>query len=251
MGSLRPLSSGIPIWVATIVGVLAVLWLPLLRPLLTFFLFNKQIPLVGLQPFDPSIPQNSYFPEGCVWRDVEPNGSTAFWQKREYEYLIQARNPSCHRNVTEKCWDERWTREQPLACRLRTTRMNGFLHRLSNLETTVDCTESHCVIDNLWYNNGMFYGVFEQMDDPYETMALTQDIDLNALHVRSSQDFVRQLNATRVRGSTLLIDFVYFIHPVRWRATWSQLDTLQGTFSSLFIVWIHGSTHSPNPPRVL
>lgn len=213
MRSLTRLSSGISIWVTVIVGVLAV-GLPLLRPTLTSILRTGGVALnTRLTLHDISIPKNSYFPAGCVWREIKPQGSTTFWQKREYEYIIRSGNSSCHANVSTEC-SPTWGREQPLACRLQTSTLNRILHHYSNLETILDCTESHCIIDNLWYNNGLFYGIFEKISNPYETMALTQDIELNALHVHSSREFARQVVASRVAGSTLLIDFVYFTHPV-------------------------------------
>jgi len=43
---------------------------------------------------------------------------------------------------------------------------------------------------------------------------MTSNIDCNRLVVQDYKDFVSNIDAHFVSGESLLIDFVYFIHPV-------------------------------------
>ena len=44
---------------------------------------------------------------------------------------------------------------------------------------------------------------------------LTRNQELSVLHVDSAFDFTKTIDWRVVRGDTLILDFVYFLHPVR------------------------------------
>ena len=45
--------------------------------------------------------------------------------------------------------------------------------------------------------------------------SMTRNVDLQVIHVRDTTETVKQLNHTIVSGSTLVLDFPFFHHPVR------------------------------------
>ena len=44
---------------------------------------------------------------------------------------------------------------------------------------------------------------------------MTRNVALHVLHVMNTTEMVKQLNHTIVPGSTLVLDFPFFNHPVR------------------------------------
>lgn len=45
---------------------------------------------------------------------------------------------------------------------------------------------------------------------------MSHNLELDVMHVRNSSAFARNVNARVVKGSTLLIDYVFFLHPVSY-----------------------------------
>ena len=54
-----------------------------------------------------------------------------------------------------------------------------------------------------------------------EWWSMTRNVDLQVLHVMNTTEVVKQLNHTIVSGSTLVLDFPFFQHPVR-PPTWHR-----------------------------
>ncbi len=52
-----------------------------------------------------------------------------------------------------------------------------------------------------------------------DSWKMTRNQDLNVLHVNSASEFTNTVDARVVKGDTLIFDFVYFLHPVRWSRT--------------------------------
>lgn len=78
--------------------------------------------------------------------------------------------------------------------------------------TEVSCSATACVYERLWYNDGKYYLLVDG-DEPVEPWALGKNVHLNVLHVRDAKEFARSVQAKRLRGETLFVDYAYFIHP--------------------------------------
>lgn len=78
--------------------------------------------------------------------------------------------------------------------------------------TEVTCSSTACVYERLWYCDGKYYLLVDG-DKPVEPWALGKNVHLNVLHVRDAEQFARSVQAKRLRGETLFIDYAYFIHP--------------------------------------
>ncbi|EIE21972.1 hypothetical protein COCSUDRAFT_66769 [Coccomyxa subellipsoidea C-169] len=145
---------------------------------------------------------NGVFPAGCKWRDVQHDGGEKdFWAVEEYEY-----------------WDEGkqvWTSKRPPACIVQGHAGSNEweTERLGSPRTEVNCTVTHCVYQNLWYNNGRFFLLVDG-PDAVTGWKMTRNQDLNILHVDNATAFVDNLQWRMVTNDTLLFDFVYFLHPV-------------------------------------
>lgn len=43
---------------------------------------------------------------------------------------------------------------------------------------------------------------------------MSRDVDLHPLHVKNSTDFVENIDFRVVRGDSLILDYIFFTHPV-------------------------------------
>ncbi|CAL8471513.1 g11055 [Coccomyxa elongata] len=143
---------------------------------------------------------NGVFPVGCKWRDVQREGTDKeFWAVEEYEF-----------------WDDvkqTWTSKQQPGCIVEGHACLGWAtEREGSPRSEVNCTVTHCIYENLWYNNGRFYLL---VDGPHPVTGwkMTRNQDLNVLHVDNATAFVDNLKWRVVSNDTLLFDFVYFLHP--------------------------------------
>ena len=89
-----------------------------------------------------------FFSAGCRWRDAVNDKKLAFWDIRDYEYW----------NETSKSWSS----EQPAACRVQLDAPTPEYQWYNDSRTTVNCNANHCIIDNLWYNDGRFFLLSDQ-----------------------------------------------------------------------------------------
>ncbi|CAL5223424.1 g5938 [Coccomyxa viridis] len=146
-------------------------------------------------------PTNRVYPVGCKWRDVQPEGRQhGFWDIVKYEYWSQAA--------------QQWVAKMPEACMVRgedSTRKWSTKYR-GPARTEVNCSDTHCIYDNLWYTNGRFYLLVDG-PDPVKGWDMTRNQKLHVLHMDSAQAFAEGQALQYVQGDTLLFDFVYFLHP--------------------------------------
>ncbi|KAH7622038.1 hypothetical protein Ndes2526B_g02863 [Nannochloris sp. 'desiccata'] len=148
------------------------------------------------------------FAQGCRWR-VAPRRKTAagpsqgFWDVRHYEYWNES--------------TQKWSSEQPDACRIQPLLFKSSLSR-NNKDNDTPSTKRRCVRDeycvfkNLWYNGGKFYYLTDDKDG-MDSIPMTRDITLYPLVIHNVSLFPSQVNSRIVPDSTVLIDFLYFIHP--------------------------------------
>ncbi|KAK9828787.1 hypothetical protein WJX72_002076 [[Myrmecia] bisecta] len=149
------------------------------------------------------------FPRGCKWRDVQYTGAKkTFWHEEEYEY-----------------WDARlqkWTGTLPAACTVPGLQNpEGWTWRNNTPRTEVVCTATHCIYENLWYNNGRFYLLVDG-PDTVTAWKMTRNQDLNVIHVNDAATFVKSVDFRTIPGDTLIFDFVYFLHPTAI-GHWSEM----------------------------
>ena len=166
-----------------------------------------------------------YFPKGCVWRLAPGSENLCFWDLRAYEYLDI---------VTGK-----WQQEQPAACRLdseltshweRGAKYGSDGDSLKSLTTKVRCEKLYCVYWNAWYNNGSWYMLTDLQDhdtvrvaaasggnQPSNGIVVSKDIEMFHISVKNASLFKDQVESRWIAGQTVLIDFLFFLHPVRCR----------------------------------
>ena len=87
-----------------------------------------------------------YFPDGCRWRDAAlPSGAPppAFWEVRNYEYWNETQNA--------------WSSEQPPACLLQPVVPPPLWQWANDSRTGMECIKHHCIVNNVWYNQGRFF----------------------------------------------------------------------------------------------
>lgn len=216
-------------------AMLFALTIPLLHTSLSLYL-----PFDWFDAHGEVDPARGYFPEGCRWRTVKPKGGPqSFWAVMNYEYWDEL--------------NRSWSQVQPSACRIDYVPINSNPIRLSNASSTrYQCSQHYCTYFNLWYTNGRFFAVDDGVTGPVSrqcapflssncyimqrielesrsnpngrltiiyylmqgSVQVSHDIHFTQLSVASARDFPSQVDANMVPGSTVLIDFVYYLHPV-------------------------------------
>ncbi|KAK9813868.1 hypothetical protein WJX73_002532 [Symbiochloris irregularis] len=151
------------------------------------------------------------FPQGCKWRDTQSGAGShkkELWDVQQYEF-----------------WDEgrqRWTNNRPSACLQPGTKdLARHQWRGGSPRTEANCTITHCIYENLWYNNGRFYLLVDG-DKPVDGWMLTRNQALNVLHMNNATTFAGGLDARVITGDTLIFDFIYFVHPTAI-GHWSEM----------------------------
>jgi hypothetical protein len=159
-------------------------------------------PLLG-----PHLPQKhsnddarGYFPKGCEWRLAPRSRGLDFWDVRRYEY--RSGNDTVG-----------WSEDQPSACRLQASVPAKNWKWPNASRSSMKCTRHHCVYSNIWYNNGAWYYVSDE-EDGTGTLSVSRDVEFAPLTVRDTKKFVRHVDAQWVQGGTVMIDFLFFLHPV-------------------------------------
>ena len=126
-------------------------------------LFENICKILGSYSILKSRPENAsgLFPQGCRWRDASIKSTTpplGFWDIRYYEY-----------------WNEStgtWSSEQPSACRIQPIPFQTFLsdhlddgNKQKNFTSRWRCVgDDYCIFENLWYNQGKFYYLTDDID---------------------------------------------------------------------------------------
>ena len=232
------------------------------------WIFSKfKEPIVTLGGVDV----HGYFPKGCIWRPVRSSSSNKedieeedkglhkkknkradIWRVRQYEYWSSS--------------TQAWSSKRPLECELESEEVAKFQGKRipSSWETKIETDRNYTVLRNLWYNNGLYYSLQKQngekvrvLDDNehgldrdwfpcldmsshmlsllmmQSSFQMTSNIDCNRLVVKDHESFVSNIDAHYVTGESLLIDFVYFIHPVCDQQTYEYNSDWDSNFVSL------------------
>jgi hypothetical protein len=117
------------------------------------------------------------------------------------------------------------------------------------LRTQVRPFSTHTEYDRLWYSDGRWYALVDDSSSgnnksaaaaaassasalaassPPPAAALppfraSRNVEVSALRVRSAAEFARSVRWRAVRGDTLVLDYVYFVHPTAIGHWWEML----------------------------
>jgi protein O-GlcNAc transferase len=118
------------------------------------------------------------------------------------------------------------------------------------LRTQVRPFATHVEYDRLWYSDGRWYALVDDGADdaaaaagatttkptpaapaPAATTTLppfraSRNVEVSALRVRSASDFARSVRWRAVTGDTLVLDYVYFVHPTAIGHWWEMMAPL-------------------------
>lgn len=163
-------------------------------------------------------PALGIFPVGCKWRDVIPAEA--------------AHNSSSHSNVQYEYWSEqqqRWTSQQPVACRLQGHPDPGpsapWRFYKSNPRTEVVPSTHHVTYHNLWYNNGRWYALVDS-GRQVASWKFSKNQEITTLHIKDAQKWINTTKWRVVTGDTLLFDFIFFTHPTAIGHWWEMMGPL-------------------------
>ena len=171
----------------------------------------------------------NFFPKGCVWRDIPKENDIDSWGVRRYEYFDEH--------------TEEWSMQQPNACRLDLKSSKVWRRHVSlgendreeieKLSSEIQCNNNYCIFKNLWYNDGHWYILAESKENTSfihntpdsstvrddnngsTSVIASKDVEIFKLSVRNSSLFKDQVEALWIPGQTIVIDFLFFLHPVR------------------------------------
>eukprot|EP00890_Picochlorum_soloecismus_P004048 jgi/Picsp_1/4644/NSC_02014-R1_uncharacterized glycosyltransferase aer61-like isoform 1 len=156
---------------------------------------------------------HGYFPKGCIWRPVQSSSSA---EKEETDQKKSNKRADTWRVRQYEYWNrnsQNWSSKRPLECEIESEEVAKLGQRKpSSWETKIQTDKNYTVLRNLWYNNGVFYSLQKQNREK-SSFELTSNMDCNRLVVEDHKSFVSNIDAHYVTGESLLIDFVYFIHP--------------------------------------
>jgi hypothetical protein len=159
-----------------------------------------------LAPEGPAARARGPFPAGCRWREAAstpPNAAADFWAVRRYEFFDEAAR--------------RWGAAQPAACRLAAPPPPPG-HAWANASRTsarCDPAGRYCVYENLWLNRGAWHALGDARGAGGAPPDPGRNVDVLRLDVADAGAFPGTVDARFVPGDTLMIDFLYFLHPVR------------------------------------
>jgi hypothetical protein len=187
---------------------------------------------------------HGYFPKGCIWRPVQYSSNPTEDTEDKDLHKKKKRRADVWRVRQYEYWNsgtQTWSSKRPLECELESEEVAKLQGKRmpSSWETKIETDRNYTVLRNLWYNNGVIYSLQYQNEEKVRALddnehaldrdlsshmlsllvvqssfQMTSNIDCNRLVVKDHKAFVSNIDAHYVTGESLLIDFVYFIHPV-------------------------------------